>query len=78
MEDVSLEFIFDLSCKTSHEMHNNRPQLLVAGPIILRDSARPHIADVVTKKLRDYGWEVLTHALYSPDMGPPDFEYSQS
>ena len=28
----------------------NAPQLLVAGPLILHDNARPHIADVVTKK----------------------------
>ena len=31
------------------EMHKNRPQLLVAGPLVLHDSARPHIADVITK-----------------------------
>ena len=39
--------------KTSQEMHKNRPQLLVAGPLILHKNARPHIADVVTKKFRD-------------------------
>ena len=36
--------------KTSQEMHKNWPQLLVAGPLVLHDNARPHIADVVTKK----------------------------
>ena len=56
------------------KMHKNRPQLLVAGPLILHDNARPHIADVVTKKLRDYGWDVLPHASYSPDTSPPDFD----
>ena len=55
-------------------MHKNRPQLLLAGPVILHDNARPHIVDVVTKNLRDYGWEVLPHAPYSPDMSPPDFD----
>ena len=39
----------------------------MAGPLILHDNARPHIADVVTT----YGWEVLPHAPYSPDMSPP-------
>ena len=38
------------------KMHKNRSQLLVAGPLILHDNADPHIADVVTKKLSDYGW----------------------
>ena len=37
-------------------------QLLVAGPLILHVNTRPHIADVVTKKLPDYRWEVLPHA----------------
>ena len=55
-------------------MHENRLQLFVAGPFILHDSAHPHIMDVVTKKLCDYGWEVLTHAPHSPDMSPPDFD----
>ena len=48
--------------KLRRKMHKNRPQLLMAGPLILHDSAHSHIADVVTKKLRDYGWEVLPHA----------------
>ena len=47
-----------------------RRKLIVAGPVILHDNARPHIADVATKKL---GWEMLPHAPYRPDMSPPDF-----
>ena len=54
-------------------MHKNRPQLLVAGPIFLHDHACLHIADVVIKKFCDYGWEVLPHVPYNPDMSPPDF-----
>ena len=56
------------------KMHNNRPRLLVAGPLILHDNVRPHITDLVTKKLGDYGWEELPHAPYSPEMSPPDFD----
>ena len=55
-------------------MQNNRPQSLVAGPLILHGSEHPHIADVVIKKLRDYWWEVLPHTPYNPDMSPPDFD----
>ena len=55
-------------------MHKNRPQLIVSGPIILHDNARPHVADVVTKKNRDYGWEVLPHAPYSPHVSLTDFD----
>ena len=60
--------------KRRRKMHKNRPQLLVARPPILHDNARPHIANVVTKKLRDYGWKMLPHAPYSPDMSPTEFE----
>ena len=55
-------------------MHKNRFQMLMAGPLILHDNARLHIMDVVTKKLRNYEWKVLSHADYSPDMSPPDFD----
>ena len=41
---------------------------------ILHDNTRPHIADVVIKQLRDYGWKVLLNAPYSSDMSPPDFD----
>ena len=37
-------------------------------------TTRLHITDVVTKILSDYGWEVLSHAPYGPDMSPPDFD----
>ena len=60
--------------KLRRKMHNNQPLLLVAEPLILHDNARPYIADVVTKKLRDYGWEVLPHAPCSPEMSPIDFD----
>ena len=56
------------------KMHKNRPQLLGAGPHILHGNARPHIADVPSIKLRDYGCEVLPHAPYSPDMSPADLD----
>ena len=60
--------------KLGREMHKNQPQLLMVGPLILHDNAHLHIADVVTKKLSNYGWEVLPHAPYSTDMSPPDFD----
>ena len=37
--------------KPSQENAHGPPHLLVAGPLILHGNARPHIADVVTKKV---------------------------
>ena len=31
--------------KRRWKMHNNRPQMLMAGPLILHDNARPHTAE---------------------------------
>jgi len=56
-------------------MHKNRPDLLGDGPLILHDSARPHLGKVcVTDLLSKYEWELLPHAPYSPDMSPPEFD----
>lgn len=39
----------------------------------LHDNARPHIARTVSQKLVDFGWELLPHPSYSPDLAPRDF-----
>ena len=64
--------------KLCRKMHKNQSQLLVVGPHILHDNARPYIVDVVTKKLRNYGWELLPHEPYSPDMIHQTWTYSHS
>ena len=75
MEEVSLECLIVLSCKSfGVKRQKTRPQLLLTGSLNLRDNARPHFADVVTKKLRDYGWEVLPQAPFNPDISPLDFD----
>ena len=72
---VTCEELFKATgAKTTQENHKNRPQLLVVRPLILHENARPHIADDVTKNLRDYGWEALPHAPFSPDMSSPDLD----
>jgi transposase len=45
-----------------------------AGVLILHDNARPHASDAVSEILEKYGWQVLPHPPYSPDMSPPDFD----
>jgi len=60
--------------KNRRKMHKNRPDLLAEELIILHDNARPHLGEVMTDLLSKYEWEVLPHALYSPDMSPPDFD----
>ena len=48
--------------------------LLNNPPIILHDNARVHIAGVVTDLLNRWGWEVLYHPSYSPDLSICDYD----
>ncbi|PNF41575.1 hypothetical protein B7P43_G12101 [Cryptotermes secundus] len=43
-------------------------------PIILQDSARPHAAQTVADLFDRWGWEMLYHPPYSPDLSPCDFD----
>ena len=71
-------YYFVFMQKLRWKMHKNRPQLLVAVPLILHDNARPHITDVVTKKFGDYEWKVLPHWPFNPDMSHHTSTYFQS
>ena len=44
-----------------------------ASVLILHDNAQPHASGAVLEILGKYGWQVLPHPPYSPDMSPPDF-----
>jgi len=37
-------------------------------------NARPHASGAVSEILEKYGWQVLPHPPYSPDMRPPAFD----
>jgi transposase len=48
--------------------------VFAAGVLILHDNARPHASGAVSEILEKYGWQVLPHPPYNPDMSPPDFD----
>ena len=52
--------------------------MFAVGVLILHDNARSHASGAVSEILENYGWQVLLHPQYSPDMSPPDFECSQN
>jgi histone-lysine N-methyltransferase SETMAR len=48
--------------------------MFTAGVLILQDKAWLHDSGAVSEILEKYGWQMLPHPSYSPDMSPPDFE----
>jgi histone-lysine N-methyltransferase SETMAR len=47
---------------------------LLDNAIILHDNATSHTADTVRRCLQRWGWEILQHPPYSPDLSPCDFD----
>ena len=48
--------------------------MYAAGVLILHDKARSHASFETSEILEKYGWQVLSHPPYSPDMSPPAFD----
>jgi len=48
--------------------------MFAADVLILHDNARSHASGAVSETLEKYGWQVLPHPPYSPDMSPPDLD----
>ena len=55
-------------------MRKKRRHFLQNPPIILQDNARPHAAQAVADLFDRWGWEVLYHPPYFPDLSPCDFD----
>ncbi|GBM07240.1 hypothetical protein AVEN_261914-1 [Araneus ventricosus] len=47
--------------------------MLIEGILLLHDNARSHTAAQTTALLEFFGWGVLDHLPYSPDLATSDF-----
>jgi transposase len=47
------------------------------GVLLLHDNARPHSAAPTVNLLYSWGWEIVPHPAYSPDLAPSDFHLFQ-
>jgi histone-lysine N-methyltransferase SETMAR len=59
--------------KLRHAIKSKYPGMLLNGIILLHDNVCPHTANSVRNTLQRFGWEVLQHLPYSPDLFPCDF-----
>ena len=55
-------------------LRRKRRHFIDNPPILLHDNARAHTAAVVSQLLDRWGWEVLYHPPYSPDLSPCDYD----
>ncbi|GBO05744.1 hypothetical protein AVEN_69862-1 [Araneus ventricosus] len=61
----------DRLCAAIHKA--KRSGMFSSGVVLLYDNALPHTATRILNKLRKFGWTVLEHQPYSPDLSPCDF-----
>ena len=54
-------------------IRRKRPGLLREGVVMLHDNATPHTTNLTRQWLQRFGWQVLSHPPYSPDLAPSDF-----
>ncbi|GFV83107.1 histone-lysine N-methyltransferase SETMAR [Trichonephila clavipes] len=47
--------------------------MLSKGVLLLHDNARPHTSRTTWELIESFGWEVLDHVPYSPDLALHDF-----
>ncbi|GFV05078.1 hypothetical protein TNCV_222941 [Trichonephila clavipes] len=50
--------------------------MLTAGVVLLHENARPHTARRTADVFTDFGWELLDHPPYSPDLATAIFTFS--
>ncbi|UYV71798.1 hypothetical protein LAZ67_9000444 [Cordylochernes scorpioides] len=54
---------------------NKRRGMLTKGVRFHHDNVRPHTAHQTTALIEEFGWELVSHPPYSPDVAPSDFHF---
>ncbi|EZA55050.1 Histone-lysine N-methyltransferase SETMAR [Ooceraea biroi] len=73
---ISKTTIHDHVVKLGYE---KRPELANRKDVVFhQDNARPHVSLTTRQKLLEFGWDVLPHPPYSPDIAPSDFHLFRS
>ncbi|GFW93005.1 histone-lysine N-methyltransferase SETMAR [Trichonephila clavipes] len=53
--------------------NSEQEKMLTKGVRFHHDNARPHTANRTTALVERFGWEMVSHPPYSPDLAPSDF-----
>ncbi|GFU67289.1 uncharacterized protein TNCV_3556151 [Trichonephila clavipes] len=63
--------------KLRKALQNRLRDMLSKGVLLLHDNARPLPPRTTRELIQSFGWEVLNHAPYSPDLAPREFHLFQ-
>ena len=56
--------------KLKRAVQSKRPQMSDKRVLLLHDNARSHTAHATVNLVERWGWEILEHSPYSPDLAP--------
>lgn len=59
--------------KLRRAIQNKRRGRLTKGVCLHHDNARPHVSHQTTTLLNGFGWDIINHPPYSPDVAPSDY-----
>jgi histone-lysine N-methyltransferase SETMAR len=73
---INVEAYCNTLKKLRRAIQNSRRGMLTGGGVsLLDDNARPHTAAVSEELLTSFGWDIVTHPPYSPDLAPSDYHF---
>ena len=72
-QTVNGDYYLSVLHKVQRAIHDKRPQLYKKGAILLQDNAAPHRKKEELAAISKFGWEIMAHPAYSPDLSPCDF-----
>ena len=59
-----------------HDVYPKRRGLTSKGVLFHQDKVRPHTAKKTLELIENFGWEVVPHLPYSPELAPSDYHQS--
>ena len=59
-----------------HDVYSKIRDLTSNGVFFHQDNAWPHTTKKTLELIENFGWEVVSHPLYSPELAPSDYHQS--
>ena len=74
-ETINSEVYSGTLRKLKAKIRRVRPNLDMANVLLQHDNARPHTSIRTMEAITSFGWTVIPHPPYSPDLAPSDYHF---